>query len=78
MLLTNYLLKNTKLAMLKWKEWRLKRNTVLDTLVYFNYHTLMHHACVIDPMHYLHLGTAKHCIDIWKSTAWAAVFRSFL
>ena len=24
--------------------------------------------CVIDPMHNLLSGTAKHCIDIWKST----------
>ena len=45
MLRTDYL-KNTKLAILKWKEWRLKRNMVLDTLVHFNYHTFMHHACV--------------------------------
>ena len=24
--------------------------------------------CIIDPMHNLFLGTAKHCVDVWKST----------
>ena len=40
------------------------RYSCLLQLPYFNPPRL----CIIDPMHNLFLGTAKHCVEVWKST----------
>ena len=59
-----YKVSNTKVERVEIEKKYGVRYSCLLQLPYFDAPRM----CVIDPMHNLLLGTAKHCIDIWKST----------